>query len=327
VRCLVTGGAGYIGSIVAADLLAAGYEVVVADDLSTGHREAVPAGCEFVLLDLRDRKTLTELLNQGFTCVLHFAALSIVGDSMRRPETYFENNVGGCLSLLGAMIETGVDKLVFSSSAAVYGEPDTAPIEEAAPRRPTHPYGRTKVMMEEMMEVLGEARGLRHVSLRYFNAAGATREQGEDHRPETHLIPVLLEAAAGTRDRVEIFGDDYPTPDGTCIRDYVHVVDLARAHVLAVDALERGKAGAFNLGGGRGFSVREVIDAVERITGTRLPVSVAARRPGDPSVLVASSQRAERVLGWERRFPNLEDMVRSAWEWKRAHPSGYGDAS
>lgn len=326
-RVLVTGGAGYIGSHVVKALRVAGYDVVVVDNLTRGHRQAV-AGVPFVEADLLDRAALDWLLaTYPVEAVLHFAALSQVGESQRQPGKYALNNVGGTVTLLEAMVAAGCLLLVFSSTAAVYGAPEAMPITEEYPLVPTNTYGETKLFVERMLRRFDQAHGLRSVSLRYFNAAGADPEGclGEDHDPETHLIPLVLATALGQRPAVEIFGTDYATPDGTCIRDYVHVTDLAEAHLLALSTLASGASTtAYNLGNGSGFSVRQVIAAAERVTGRAIPVREGPRRAGDPPVLVASSARAGAELGWRPRFNELETIIGTAWEWHRRHPSGYG---
>jgi UDP-glucose 4-epimerase len=323
-RVVVTGGAGYIGSVTVHELLRAGHEVVIVDDLSRGHRSAVPPGVRLVIGGHGDRAVLDEVLS-GAGCVMHFSAHSIVPESMRYPGKYFRNNVADGLTLLEAMVDHGVRRLVFSSTAATYGEPDVVPIAESAPTRPTNPYGTSKLMFERLIEWYERIHGIRSVRLRYFNAAGAIPEAGEDHTPETHLIPIALDAARGRVERLEIYGDDYPTPDGTCVRDYIHVQDLARAHVLALDRLDDGVSGVFNLGNGNGFSVREVVEVAAEVAGRDVPTVVAPRRPGDPPILVASSEKARRELGWQPEHPDLREIVRSAWEWMTAHPDGYPD--
>lgn len=323
-RVLVTGGAGYIGSVVVEELLRDGHQVVVYDNLAKGHREAVAPEAVFVRADLRDRESLRQTLQSAETeAVVHMAADSLVGESVERPGKYYDNNVAAGLCLLDAMVEVGVRRLVFSSTAAVYGEPERQPIRETDPTTPTNPYGETKLAFERALPWYERAHGLRAASLRYFNAAGASERCGEDHDPETHLIPLVLQAAAGRRREVTIFGEDYPTPDGTCVRDYIHVVDLARAHVLALAALER-EAGAFNLGcGGLGYSVRAVVESARRVTGRDIAVRVGPRRPGDPAVLVASSERIQQALGWRPQLGDLDAIVASAWRWMQAHPAGY----
>ena len=324
-RIFVTGGAGYIGSVVTEQLVGQGHSVLVFDNLSKGHREAVVEGAGFVQGDLRDRtEVLRALRTCGAEAVVHLAADSLVGESVTNPAKYYANNVGGGLALLDAMTEAGVRRIVFSSTAAVYGEPERQPIDETAATRPTNPYGETKLAFEHALRWYFEAYGIASVSLRYFNAAGATERNGEQHAPETHLIPLVLQAAAGKTDDVTVFGDDYPTRDGTCVRDYIHVRDLALAHVLALDALGgNGSCRAYNLGcGGEGYTVREVIDTVQRVTGRRVPVKMAGRRRGDPAVLVASSGRIHRDLGWTPQFQDLGEIVASAWRWmERSSPA------
>lgn len=331
-RVLVSGGAGYIGSVTSECLLSAGHEVVVLDNLSRGHRSAVPPGTPLIVGDVRDRVRVTALLREHrCECVMHFSAASLVGESMREPGEYFGNNVVGMASLLEGMRAAGVRKIIFSSTAATYGEPETVPIPEEAPVRPTNPYGESKAMSERMLAWYREIHGFRHAALRYFNAAGASREHGEDHEPETHLIPLALRAAAGSGGRageppaLSLFGTDYPTPDGTCVRDYVHVLDLAQAHIRALERLEELEESVFNLGNGEGYSVREVVSSVERVTGRRVPVIEAPRRPGDPARLVASSARARRLLGWKPEHAELDRIVGDAWAWMSSHPEGYGD--
>lgn len=311
-RLLVTGGAGYIGSVVAAHLLDAGHTVVVVDDLSTGHADAVPAGAEFVLAGIHE---ISELLTTGFDGVLHFAAKSLVGESTEHPERYWHNNVAGTLALLDGMRAAGVPRLVFSSSAATYGEPAEVPIPETAATAPTNPYGASKLAVDMMLAGESAAHGLGAVSLRYFNVAGAVGAQGERHTTETHLIPIALQVAAGRREVLTIYGDDYPTPDGTCIRDYIHVADLARAHVLALEAAEPGRHRVYNLGNGAGFSVRQVVDAVQAATNQPVPITVGPRRAGDPARLVASAARIRDELGWVPSYPSVEKMAADAWHF------------
>ncbi len=323
-RVLLTGGAGYIGSVTAHELVRDGHEIVVLDNLSRGHRGAVPPGGRLVVGEHGDRALLSELL-PGTDCVMHFSAHSLVQESMVCPEKYFRNNVADGLSLLEAMVEAGVERFIFSSTAATYGEPDVVPITEDTPTSPTNPYGESKLMFEKLLGWFGRVHGLRSISLRYFNAAGAVEAAGEVHDPETHLIPIVLEAAAGRRERVSIYGDDYPTPDGSCVRDYIHVKDLARAHILALDALETAGSDVYNLGNGNGFSVREVVEAARRVTRREIIAVSAPRRPGDPAVLVASSGKARRELGWTSQHADLDEIIRSAWDWMQAHPEGYPD--
>jgi UDP-glucose 4-epimerase len=323
VKLLVTGGAGYIGSIVAHQLLQEGHEVTILDNLSKGHERAVPEGCRFAETDLLDPVAVHDALAEGFDGVLHFAALSLVGESVEQPERYYRNNVCGTLNLLEAMNAANVPRLVFSSTAAVYGEPEEVPIPETSPTLPTNPYGASKLAVDLMIGAVAGARGLMATSLRYFNVAGASGPLGEDHHPETHLIPLVLQAAAGTRDSVKIFGTDYPTRDGTPIRDYIHVEDLGRAHSLALEAARPGEHKIYNLGNGAGFSVREVVEAARRVTGHPIEAVESPRRPGDPAVLVASSDRIGTELGWKPEKPGLEAMISDAWEWMQAHPNGY----
>jgi len=321
-RVLVTGGAGYIGSVVASQLVERGHETVVLDDLSKGHRAAVPEGARLVQGNLMDTDFTRETLSEGFDGVLHFAALSLVGESVEQPERYYRNNVCGTLNLLEAMREAGIERLVFSSTAAVYGEPEEVPIEETAPALPTNPYGSSKLAVDRLIGAVSEARGLAATSLRYFNVAGARGRFGEDHHPETHLIPLVLRAAA-QNSSVKIFGTDYPTRDGAAVRDYIHVEDLGRAHLLALEAAESGEHRVYNLGNGAGFSVREVIEAARRVTHENIDAVEAPRRAGDPPVLVASSQRIQTDLGWKPEKPELQTMISDAWAWMRDHPDGY----
>jgi len=324
-RILVTGGAGYIGSVTAAALIERGHDVVVLDDLRTGHREAVPSDAAFVRAGVADVATVAATLSRhGSEAIVHFAASSLVGESMERPMAYFGNNTGGTLSLLDTALQHGVQRFVLSSTAALYGTPDAVPIPEDAPLHPESVYGESKYLIERMLDWLGRTAGLGWTALRYFNAAGATPERGEDHRPESHLIPIVLQTALGQRAQVAIFGDDYPTPDGTAVRDYVHVADLARAHIVAVEAIRPGHGAAYNVGTGRGFSVAEVIGACRDVTGHPIPAEVAPRRPGDPPRLVADASRIREVLGWEPGVSELRDIVASAWRWHQAHPHGYG---
>jgi UDP-glucose 4-epimerase len=324
-RILVTGGAGYIGSVVAAQLIAKGYEAIVFDNLSHGHRAAVPSAAKFIAGDIADRAALDDLFAQHQPqAVMHFAAFIEAGESMQRPEKYFRNNTANALTLLEAVLTHGVKRFVLSSTAALYGTPEKTPIEEDAPLRPTNAYGESKLLAERMLDWVQRIHGLRYSCLRYFNAAGGAGEQGEDHHPESHLIPIALQVALGERKEVAIFGTDYPTPDGTCVRDYVHVSDLAAAHLLVLEALREKERLIYNLGNGRGFSVREVIDTVRRVTGHAIPAKESPRRPGDPAVLVASSEKIKRELGWSPQYADLESIVRSAWNWRKANPGGYG---
>jgi UDP-glucose 4-epimerase len=323
-RILVTGGAGYIGSVVVAQLVERGYEPIVVDDLSHGHRAALPASARLIVSDIADRALLdrifTELQPQA---VMHFAAFIEAGESMRRPEKYFRNNTANTLTLLEALLAHRVQRFVFSSTAALYGAPEKTPIEENSRLQPSNAYGESKLLVEQMLDWLHRVHGLRYACLRYFNAAGAAGEQGEDHQPESHLIPIALQVALGARKDVAIFGTDYPTPDGTCVRDYVHVSDLAAAHLLVLEALKEKTQLIYNLGNGQGFSVREVIDTVRKVTGHAIPAPESLRRPGDPAVLVASSEKIKRELGWKPEYADLNSIVRSAWNWRRAHPNGY----
>ncbi|MER7955556.1 UDP-glucose 4-epimerase GalE [Streptomyces sp. NPDC096030] len=309
-KYLVTGGAGYVGSTVARRLIEAGHEVTVLDDLSTGFAEGVPAGAEFVEGRIQDA---AKWLDGSYDGVLHFAAFSQVGESVAKPEKYWENNVGGTMALLAAMRTAGVRRLVFSSTAATYGEPESVPLTESAPTAPTSPYGASKLAVDHMIGGECAAHGLAAVSLRYFNVAGAYGAGGERHDPESHLIPLVLDVALGRREAISVYGDDYPTPDGTCVRDYIHVADLAEAHLLALDAMTPGEHLICNLGNGNGFSVREVVETVREVTGHPVPEITAPRRAGDPAVLVASAETARERLGWNPSRPDLADIVRDAW--------------
>src|ERR1700730_7340312 len=316
-RVLVTGGAGYIGSLVVEELLAQGHISVVFDNLSKGHRESVAPGAEFIQGELLDRQSLeTVLVGHKIEAVVHMAADSLVGESFQNPAKYYANNVGAGLSLLEAIRSAHVSRIVFSSTAAVYGEPERQPIQESDPTLPTNPYGETKLALEKALHWYEQAYGLRYVSLRYFNAAGATARCGELHDPETHLIPLLLQVAAGKRPPLEVFGDDYPTRDGTCVRDYIHVSDLARAHVLALGVLS-GKSAIFNLGCGGGYTVLEVIEAARQVTGHPIPLRIGPRRAGDPAVLIASSEKIQKELGWQPQQQDLRAIIESAWHWMR----------
>ena len=324
-RVLVAGGAGYIGSVVVESLLATGNEVCVVDNLSKGHRGAVSPGARLEVGDIADARFLDGVLGGGgFDAVMHFCAASLVGESVANPALYYANNLGGGIRLVEAMLRHGVKRLIFSSTAAIFGEPATLPIAEDDAKAPTNPYGRTKLYFEGFLGDCDAAYGLRSVCLRYFNAAGATERCGEDHNPETHLIPLALKAVAGTGKPLTVFGEDYPTPDGTCVRDYVHVTDLAAAHLAALDHLTKSdRSERFNLGNGDGYSVREVLRVTEAVTGKPVPHSVGPRRAGDPASLVASSNKIRSLLGWQPRHPRLEDIVESAWRWMRNHPDGY----
>lgn len=319
----VTGGAGYIGSVGVEELLNAGHQVTVFDNLSEGHRSAVDERAVFIEGCLGNADQIRDALqSSGADAVMHFAANALVGESMQRPEKYFRNNVANGLNLLEAARRAGVRKFVFSSTCATYGPPETVPITETEPQKPINPYGESKLMFERMLRWYHEIHGLEYVALRYFNAAGASERFGEHHRIETHLIPNVLAVALGQREHCEIYGTDYPTPDGTCIRDYIHIIDLAQAHIRA---LEPGKVGCFNLGNGAGYSVREVIEACQRLSGKVIPAVEKPRRPGDPPRLVADARQARAELGWQPRFADLEAIVRSAWAWHQRHPAGYPD--
>lgn len=324
-KFLVVGGAGYIGSHLVKMLAEKGAVVAVLDDLSTGHREAVPSGVQLYQGSLANRAFVRQTLGDGpWTCVFHFAALSLVGDSLRDPLGYFRANVVNSLNLIEECVAAGVDRMVFSSTAAVYGDAGERPITEDYPTQPVNPYGHSKLMIEQMLSWADTAHGLRSACLRYFNAAGADPNGvlGESHHPETHLIPLCIDAALGRRDALVIFGDDYPTPDGTCVRDYVHVEDLARAHLACVPQLHHGSF-TVNLGTARGYSVREVIAAVERVSGRKVPYILGARRQGDPASLVASNQSAQKLLAWQPQMSDLDTLVCSAYKWRMAHPRGY----
>jgi UDP-glucose 4-epimerase len=323
-RVLVTGGAGYIGSVVTEELVTDGHEAVVYDSLYKGHRAAVAGGAKFVEGDLLDVERVRRTLSENrIEAVIHMAADSLVGESVEKPAKYYRNNIVAGLALLDAMLAEGVKRLVFSSTAAVYGEPEKQPIEESDPTTPTNPYGETKLAFEHALNWYDRAHNLRYASLRYFNAAGATRLCGEWHNPETHLIPIVLQAAAGRRPHVEVYGDDYPTRDGTCVRDYIHVVDLARAHILALNVLDE-RSRIYNLGcGGEGYSVSEVIETARLVTKRPIPVRMAARRAGDPAVLIASSERIKSELGWQPERQDLKVIIESAWKWMQEHPDGY----
>ena len=328
-KIFVTGGAGYIGGTVAGLLQENGHQVVVFDNLSHGRRELLPPGVHFIQGELADTPALEQIFGQAkadktpFDAVMHFAALIEAGESMQLPEIYFRNNTAGSLSLLEAMLKSGIRRFVFSSTAAVYGEPESIPIQEDAHLAPTNPYGHSKYLVEQMLSWFNRIHGLRYASLRYFNVAGAPEGpggivRGEAHQPESHLIPLILDVALGRRSSIRIYGDDYPTPDGTCIRDYIHVSDLAAAHLLALNALDTAGEKSpliYNLGNGKGFSVKEVVESVRRVTGHPIPAETHPRRPGDPAVLVASSDRAMRELKWNPRFTQLDEIVRTAWTW------------
>jgi UDP-glucose 4-epimerase len=322
-KVLVTGGAGYIGSIVARRLLGAGHEVVVLDNLERGHRAAVAPEMRLVVADLVDAAAVRDVFNERFDAVLHFAALALVGESVEHPERYYRTNVGGTLNLLEAMRDADVPRLVFSSTCAVYGQPDQVPIPETAPPRPANAYGASKLAVDLMIGDFCVAYGLGAVSLRYFNVAGASNGAGEDHDPETHLIPNILRTALGINPEVQIFGTDYPTPDGTAIRDYIHIEDLSDAHLLALDGTRPGEHRIFNLGNGSGFSVREVVATAREVTAREIATTDAPGRPGDPPRLVAASEKIRSELGWDARKPTLGEMVADAWAFAQAHPRGY----
>lgn len=325
---LVTGGAGYIGSVMVEVLRERGIATVVVDNLSRGHREAVEEDVPFYVGDVADGPFLRQVFAEHpIDGVIHFAASSLVGDSMRNAHEYFRNNVAGLLGLLDVMLEAGTSRLILSSTAATYGEPTEVPIPESAPTVPTNPYGESKLTCERLLHWYGRVHGLRWAALRYFNAAGASAHRGEDHAPETHLVPLALSAAAGRRAPLPVFGLDYPTPDGSCVRDYIHVEDLAEAHLLALERMAQCPAEIYNLGNGEGFSVLEVLEAVHRVTGAPVPWEAAPRRSGDPARLVASSAKARRDLGWNPRRDRLDVIVETAWRWAEVHPSGYATRS
>ena len=326
---LVAGGAGYIGSHMVKDLVEHGQEVVVADNLSTGHRDAINPKAKFYEGDIRDRKFLDKIFdNEDIEAVVHFAAFSIVPESMSKPLKYFDNNTGGMITLLEAMRDHNIKYIVFSSTAATYGVPEHMPIKETDPQNPINPYGLSKLMMEKMMHLADKAYGIKFVALRYFNVAGAAPDGtiGEDHGPETHLVPIILQVAQGKRKELSIFGDDYNTPDGTNVRDYVHVMDLADAHILAIKYLEAGnESNAFNLGSSTGFSNKQMLEAAREVTGEPIPAKIAPRRPGDPDSLVAASDKARNVLGWDPKYDDVHDIIATAWKWHSTHPKGYDD--
>ena len=326
---LVAGGAGYIGSHMVKQLVESGEEVVVADNLSTGHKKAINPKAKFYYGDIRDRAFLDRIfVNEDITAVVHFAAFSIVPESMQEPLKYFDNNTGGMITLLEAMRDFKVKYIVFSSTAATYGIPETMPIKETDPQQPINPYGLSKLMMEKMMAWADEAYGIKFVALRYFNVAGAAADGtiGEDHGPETHLVPIIMQVAQGKRAELSIFGDDYNTPDGTNVRDYVHVMDLSDSHILALKYLEAGNpSNAFNLGSSTGFSNKEMLEAAREVTGKEIPAKIAPRRPGDPDSLVAASDKAREVLNWQPKYDDVHDIIATAWQWHSTHPKGYDD--
>lgn len=320
-RIFVAGGAGYIGSACTEYLLDKGYEVTVFDDLITGHRDAVDPRATFIKANLEDRENLIKLMKSGgYDAVMHFAAFSLVGESMKDPAKYFRNNLAAAMNLADAAVAGGVKTFVFSSTAATFGEPDEIPIKETTSQSPINPYGESKLCFEKVLKWYSACYGLKYVALRYFNAAGATGKYGEDHNPETHLIPILLQVAQGKREKAMLFGDDYDTPDGTCIRDYIHILDLAQAHEKALYAPQ---SGHYNLGTGSGYSVKQILDAARKVTGHPIPADVVPRRPGDPPRLIACSDKARSELGWTPQFENPELIIESAWKWRLAHPDGY----
>ena len=323
-RVLVTGGGGYIGSVAVERLIDRGYDVTVLDNFYRGHRAAIHPKAAIENVDIRDGNAVRGAINRsGAEAIMHFAALTIVPESVRQPGEYFATNTSGGLHMLEAARDSGITRFVFSSTAAVYGEPDAVPIPEDAPKRPISPYGQSKWMLEQMLESFANQHGVNHAIFRYFNVAGASMERGEDHDPETHLIPVALKTLMGQREKFTVFGTDYETPDGTAIRDYVHVVDLVDAHIAAVENLDE-PLGAMNLGTAQGFSVQQIVDAVQEVTGRELPVSYGPRREGDPAVLIADSSRARELLGWSPSNSTLERMIGSAWDWFQRFPEGYG---
>ena len=324
---LVSGGAGYIGSHTVQALIARGWPVVVLDSLVTGHRQAVAPGAVFYEGDISNQELVGRIVREHkIDAVIHFAARSLVGESMQRPDLYFIENTAKTNLFLSTLLQQGVEKVVFSSTAAVYGLPEQVPIPEQSRTQPINPYGASKIMIEQSLSWLGQAYGLRWIALRYFNAAGAALDGGigEDHAPETHLIPLILQTALGRREAVSIFGTDYPTPDGTCIRDYIHVLDLAEAHILALEALDKGiESGAYNVGTGRGYSVKEVIETAKKVTGVDFQVQDAPRRSGDPDILVARVDRIKELLSWQAKYSDLETIIASAWAWHKSHPAGF----
>jgi len=320
-KVLVTGGAGYIGSVTTEKLLDAGHEIVVFDNLELGHRQALDERARFIKGDLRDKDSiLSAMMDVKPDAVMHFAAYALVPESMEKPEIYFRNNLGGGINLSEAMLKADVGRIVVSSTCATYGQPEKVPITEDEKQSPENPYGESKLQFEKTLNWYRELHGMKAIYLRYFNACGATEKFGEDHDPETHIIPIVLQVALGKRNQVKIFGDDYDTPDGSCVRDYIHIVDLAQAHILA---LETEHDGPYNLGNGTGFSVKEVIETAREVTGHDIPAEIAERRPGDPAKLIAGAAKARDVLGWQPEYPDLKDIIASAWQWHRSHPDGY----
>jgi len=328
VNILVTGAAGYIGSVCAEFLVSRGMSVIALDSLLEGHRAAVPPGAVFCQVDLGNRPQIESVFTQHkIDAIMHFAAEALVAKSVSEPSIFYATNVAGGVNLLDAVTRHGIKKFIFSSTAATYGEPEIVPIPEDHRKAPINPYGKSKLVFEQILADYKLYTGLNYVCLRYFNAAGATRDRGEHHRVETHLIPRVLDAASGGLPHVDVFGKDYPTPDGTCVRDYIHVLDIADSHVRALEQIERVSGEAFNVGNSRGFSILEVIDVAERITGRKIPRKLGPRRPGDPAVLVASKEKLKRALGWEAAHSSLEEIIQSAWAWKQRHPRGYTDAA
>ncbi len=325
-KVLVTGGAGYIGSVAVDTLIASGYDVVVFDNLYMGHRSAINPAATFVHADLKDADVVLATMEEHRPeAIMHFASYSLVGESMTAPEKYLGENVSNALNLIDAAVKCGVQRFILSSTAALFGDPEKVPISESERLAPGNPYGESKFFIERMLHWYNKTHGLKFAALRYFNAAGGTDEKGEDHQPESHLIPLIIQVALGQRDEIKIFGDDYDTPDGTCIRDYIHVTDLASAHVLALEALADNDVLHYNLGNGSGFSVKQVIDTVREVTGHPVPATTVARRAGDPAILIADSQKIKSELGWDPKFPDVLDVVSTAWEWHKRHPEGYGD--
>ncbi len=325
VKILVTGGAGYIGSIVSAELLAAGHEVVVVDSLYQGHREAVPPGAAFFEADLCDAARVAELFTQhrGFDGIMHFASYTLVGESMEKPLKYLRDNLVAGANLLEQAVEHGVRRFILSSTANLFDDPERIPIEPDERIVPGSPYGESKYFLERMLYWFERIYGLKYACLRYFNASGDTPGRGEHHDPELHIIPIVLQVALGQREKVTIFGNDYPTKDGTCVRDYIHVLDLAQAHMLAFEALDRLGSRTYNLGNGNGFTILELIETARRVTGRDIPYDIGPRRPGDPAILIASSEKIRRELGWQPKYTSLEEIVKTAWEWHSSHPHGY----
>jgi UDP-glucose 4-epimerase len=320
-KVLVTGGAGYIGSVTTEQMLDAGHEIVVFDNLERGHKEALDERARFIEGDLRDKDSIASaMMDVRPDAVMHFAAYALVPESMEQPEIYFRNNLGGGVNLSEAMLKADVGRIVFSSTCATYGQPDNVPITEDEKQSPENPYGESKLQFEKVLNWYRELHGIKAIFLRYFNACGATEKFGEDHDPETHIIPIVLQVALGQREHVKIFGEDYDTPDGSCVRDYIHIVDLAQAHILALDAEQDGP---YNLGNGSGYSVKEVVEVAREVTGHPIPAVMAERRPGDPAKLIAAADKARDVLGWKPEYPELKDIIASAWQWHQAHPNGY----